>query len=76
LTGDELIAALQPTFAQVKNEPGTLLYLMHISREDPDVVWLCERFADEQAFEVHSVPSVHTDVTTRLHELCAAGTEA
>ncbi|MEV8546479.1 antibiotic biosynthesis monooxygenase family protein [Streptomyces sp. NPDC051572] len=73
---DDLIAALRPMFAQVENEPGTLLYLMQVSTEDPDVVWMHELFADEEAFGVHSVSQVHAEVTKRLHELCVAGTEA
>ncbi|MBE1602811.1 MULTISPECIES: hypothetical protein [Streptomyces] len=48
---------------------------MHVSSEDPDVVWMCECFADEAAFE-RAVSLVHAEVTERLHELCTAGTEA
>ncbi|MEV8548032.1 antibiotic biosynthesis monooxygenase family protein [Streptomyces sp. NPDC051572] len=73
---DELVAALQPMFAQVEKEPGTLLYLMHISTEEPDVVWMYERFADEAAFEAHAVSPIHSEVTKWLHELCLPGTEA
>ena len=72
---DELIAALQPMFGQVEKEPGTLLCLMHVSSEDPDVVWMCERFAEEVAFETHAVSPVHAEVTKCLHELGVAGTE-
>ncbi|MFG2030304.1 putative quinol monooxygenase [Streptomyces sp. NPDC048825] len=49
---------------------------MHVSIEDPDVVWMYERFADEAAFETHAVSPVHAEVTERVHELCGAGTEA
>ena len=62
-------------FGQVEKEPGTLLCLMHGSSEDPDVVWMCECFADEVAFE-RAVSLVHAEVTKRLRELCVAGTEA
>ncbi|MDH6484239.1 hypothetical protein M2157_000238 [Streptomyces sp. SAI-127] len=47
---------------------------MHVSLEDPDVVWMCECFADEAAFE-RAVSLVRAEVTKRLHELCIAGTE-
>lgn len=50
-------------FGQVEKEPGTLLCLMHVSSEDPDVVWMCERFAEEVAFETHAVSPVHAEVT-------------
>jgi hypothetical protein len=49
---------------------------LHVSSEDPDVVWRYERFAAEPVFETHAVSPVHAEVTERLHELCVAGTEA
>lgn len=55
-------------------ETGTLLCLTHVGSEDPDVVWMCERFAEEAALETHAVSPVHAEVTKRLHDV--AGTEA
>ena len=40
--GDELIAAFGPLLEQVENEPGTLLYLMNRSQDDPDQFWFSE----------------------------------
>src|SRR5947208_1646526 len=52
--GDELIAAFGPLLEQVENEPGTLLYLMNRSKEDPDLFWFSELYADDDAFAAHS----------------------
>ena len=51
--GEELIEAFQPLFEQVDKEPGTLLYVLHRSKDDPDLFWVCELYADEDAFAVH-----------------------
>lgn len=52
--GNELIAAFQPLVEQVENEPGTLLYAIHRSNDDPDVCWVNELYADDAAFAAHS----------------------
>ena len=51
---DELIAAFRPLLEQVENEPGTLLYAMNRSKDDPDVFWCSELYADDDAFAAHS----------------------
>jgi (4S)-4-hydroxy-5-phosphonooxypentane-2,3-dione isomerase len=35
--GEQLIAGFQPVFEVVEEEPGTLLYVLHRSRDDPDL---------------------------------------
>jgi quinol monooxygenase YgiN len=50
----ELIAAFQPLLEQVENEPGTPLYAMNRSKDDPDVFWVSELYTDDDAFAVHS----------------------
>ncbi|MEV0826685.1 putative quinol monooxygenase [Nonomuraea rubra] len=50
---DELIAAFQPLFDQVEKEPGTLIYLLQRSTDDPDQFWVSELYADENAFAAH-----------------------
>ncbi len=52
--GNELIAAFQPLLDQAENEPGTVLYLMNRSKDHPDVFWVSELYADEDAFAAHS----------------------
>lgn len=51
--GDELIAAFQPIFDQVAKEPGTVLYVMNRSKDDPEVFWVSELYADDDAFATH-----------------------
>jgi (4S)-4-hydroxy-5-phosphonooxypentane-2,3-dione isomerase len=51
---DELIAAFRPVLEQTDKEPGTLLYALHRSRDDRDLFWVCELYADEDAFAAHS----------------------
>src|SRR5947209_6298018 len=52
--GDELVAAFEPLIQQVRNEPGTLLYLINRSKDDPDQFWSSELYTDEDAFAAHS----------------------
>jgi (4S)-4-hydroxy-5-phosphonooxypentane-2,3-dione isomerase len=52
--GNELVAAFQPLLEQVENEPGTLLYVVSRSKDDPDVLWANELYADDDAFAAHS----------------------
>lgn len=72
---DALITALRPMFETVRSEPGTLLYLMHTSPADPDVVWFYERYADEAAFEVHRTTQAHDDALIAIGPLLASAPE-
>jgi autoinducer 2-degrading protein len=51
--GEELIAAFQPLFEQVEKEPGTLLYVMTRAKDDPNLFWFSELYADDDAFAAH-----------------------
>ena len=51
--GDELVAAFGPIFEQVGKEPGTVLYVMSRAKDDPDVFWFSEVYADNDAFAAH-----------------------
>jgi quinol monooxygenase YgiN len=50
---DELVAAFEPLIDQVRNEPGTLLYVMNRAKDDPNVFWFAELYADDDAFAAH-----------------------
>lgn len=52
--GEELIAAFQPVFELAGKEPGTLPYVLHRSRDDPDPFWASELYSDDEAFAAHS----------------------
>jgi quinol monooxygenase YgiN len=51
--GEELIAAFQAMFDAVASEPGTEIYVMNRSKEDPNVFWFYELYADGAALGVH-----------------------
>lgn len=51
--GDDLVAAFEPIMEQVRNEPGTLLYVMNRAKDDPNVFWFSELYADDDAFAAH-----------------------
>ena len=62
----DAIEVLRPMFDQVENEPGTLLYMMHISLKEPDVIWFYEHYQDEAAFTAHTSSATHHDVLEKL----------
>jgi quinol monooxygenase YgiN len=71
---DELLAAVRPLFDQVRNEPGTLLYVMNRAKDDPNVFWFSELYADDDAFAAHGASDAMAKVGPTLGPLIA-GTE-
>ena len=69
---DEYIAAFAPLLEQAGREPGTLLYAVHRSTDDPHVFWTTEVYADVEAFAAHSSSEVHTATAPVFTELIAA----
>ena len=69
---NEYLAAFEPLLAQAEQEPGTLLYAVHRSRDDPLVFWTTEVYADEAAFAAHGASEVHAAATPIFGELIAA----
>ena len=43
---NEYVAAFAPLLEQAVKEPGTLLYAVHRSKDDPRVFWTTEVYAD------------------------------
>jgi (4S)-4-hydroxy-5-phosphonooxypentane-2,3-dione isomerase len=68
---EELIAAFRPVFEQVEREPGTLLYVLHRSTDDPDLFWVSELYADDDAFAAHRGSAAMAAATPALGELIA-----
>jgi quinol monooxygenase YgiN len=58
-------------FEQVEKEPGTLLYVLHRSRDDPGLFWVSELYADDDAFAAHSGSDAMAAATPTLGELIA-----
>jgi quinol monooxygenase YgiN len=69
--GDDLIAAFQPLFEQVENEPGTLVYVMNRAKDDPDVFWFSELYADDDAFAAHGSSEAMAEAMPTLAPLIA-----
>jgi (4S)-4-hydroxy-5-phosphonooxypentane-2,3-dione isomerase len=67
----EYIAAFEPLLEQAKKEPGTLLYALHRSNDDPHVFWTTEIYADDAAFAAHSASEVHAAASLVFTELIA-----
>jgi quinol monooxygenase YgiN len=63
---DKAIEVLRPMFQQVEKEPGAILYLMHLCRRDPNVIWFYERYVDDAAFEVHTSSPAHDTALAAL----------
>jgi len=67
----ELIAAFRPVFDQVEKEPGTLLYVLHRSKDDPGLFWVSELCANEDAFAAHRGSDAMAAAAPALAELIA-----
>src|SRR5262249_56219334 len=67
--GDEVVAAFEPIIDQVRDEPGTLLYVMNRAKDDPDVFWFAELYADEDAFAAHGASDAMAQATPVLRPL-------
>ncbi len=63
---EQALEILRPMFAQVEEEPGTLLYAMHASRSEANVILFYERYADDAAFDLHSKSEAHDLALERI----------
>lgn len=68
---EQYVAAFTPLLEQARKEPGTLLYALHRSKDDPDVFWTTEIYADDAAFAVHAASDVHAAASPVFTELIA-----
>jgi quinol monooxygenase YgiN len=69
--GDEIVAAFQPIIDHVRNEPGTLLYVMNRAKDDPNVFWFAELYADDDAFAAHGTSEAMANAMPTLGPLIA-----
>jgi quinol monooxygenase YgiN len=51
--GDELVAAFDGLFAHVETEPGTEVYVLNRSAQDPDTFYFFELYVDGDALTAH-----------------------
>ncbi|WP_216911590.1 putative quinol monooxygenase [Nocardia noduli] len=68
---EELVAAFGPVFEQVEREPGTLLYVLNRSKDDPELFWVSEIYADDDAFTAHRDSAAMSAATPVLGDLIA-----
>ena len=69
---DEYLAAFAPLLEQADREPGTLVYAVHRSNDDPNVFCTTEVYADDAAFAIHRSSDVHAAAAPAFTELIAA----
>jgi autoinducer 2-degrading protein len=58
-------------FELVADEPGTLLYALHRSKDDPDLFWVNELYTDDEAFAAHRDSPAMAAATPALTEFIA-----
>lgn len=68
---EQYVAAFAPLLEQACKEPGTLLYAIHRSKDDPHVFWTTEIYADDAAFAAHGTSEVHAAAAPVFTELIA-----
>ena len=68
----EYLAAFARLLEQAEREPGTLLYAVNRSNDDPHVFWTTEVYADDAAFAAHRASDAHAAATPVFSELIAA----
>jgi quinol monooxygenase YgiN len=69
--GEELLAAFRPVLEQAEKEPGTQLYMLHRSKDDPHLFWVCELYADDEAFAAHTTSDAMAGAAPALGEVIA-----
>ena len=68
---EQYIAAFAPLLEQARKEPGTLLYAIHRSKDDPHLFWTTEIYADDAAFAAHGASDVQAAAAPVFTELIA-----
>ena len=66
---DEYLNLLKPLCRRVEQEPGTLVYLLHTDRDDPDSVWLYARFRDDEALAAHLSSNAYVETSAQIQSL-------
>jgi quinol monooxygenase YgiN len=67
--GDDMAKALGKMVEAVENEPGTEVYVMHRSAQEPDAIWFYELYTDAAANGAHSSSDAMKQMITDLADL-------
>ncbi len=74
--GQELLDAFESMFqGQVESEAGTLVYVLHQAKDDPDTVLFYELYADDDALNEHSSSDAMKALFPKLAGLLAGRPE-
>jgi quinol monooxygenase YgiN len=57
--------------AESRREPGTLVYVMSQSTQNPDEFWYFDVYADSAAFDEHCASAVYQDMLAKIGDLAA-----
>ena len=68
---EELKKLNESVCVESKQEPGTLVYVMSQSSENPDEFWYFDCYADQKAFEVHCASAPFKHMTASLGDIVA-----
>jgi (4S)-4-hydroxy-5-phosphonooxypentane-2,3-dione isomerase len=68
---EQYLAAFARLLEQARTEPGTLLYALHRSKDDPHVFWTTEVYADDAAFAAHRAGDAHAAAAPVFADLIA-----
>ena len=68
----EYVAAFASLLEQAEREPGTLIYAVNRSNDDPHVFFTIEVYADDAALAAHTSSEVHAAAAPAFTELIAA----
>lgn len=72
---DRLLDELRRLGAAVADEPGTLVYAMHTSYQEPEVVRFYELYAGRDALRAHAGSTAMARFTAATADLLAAPTD-
>jgi quinol monooxygenase YgiN len=67
--GDDMAKALGTMIEAVENEPGTEVYVMHRSAQEPDSIWFYELYTDADASKAHSASDAMKQMFTDLADI-------
>lgn len=69
---EQVLAAAEIAFASVEEEPGTVLFSIHVSDDEPETVRFFELYEDADAKAAHSASEAVATLIAALGELIAA----
>jgi quinol monooxygenase YgiN len=66
---EEILHLLDSMLSQVKEEPETLVYLVHTADEDPNAIWFWMVYASEAAMQVHGDTEIDRELRQKFQPM-------